>query len=134
MAAVTKANIRRFINEKNDCVTSSDFVTAAKSTQYMTVMACRLATSSGTNKTRWPGIQNYNNIQYELASNRVLRRPKMEKEIKITVWRAFDIGPGQVFQWSKLNTSGNNIVPIETSVRNDNCKWQDDSFERGTHI
>jgi len=52
MAAVIKANIRRFINEKNDCVTSSDFVRAAESTQYMTVMTCRLPDSGATRRTR----------------------------------------------------------------------------------
>jgi hypothetical protein len=135
MAAVTKGNIRRFINEKNDCVTSSDFVRAAKSTRYMTVMACRLAPSSNKNKTKWPGIQNYNNIQYELVPKKTLRRLKTEEnEIRVTVWRAFDIGTGQPFQWSKLNASGNNIIPIETSIRYDNCKWQEDSFEKGNNI
>ncbi len=135
MAAVTKSNIRRFINEKNDCVTSPDFVKAAKSTQFMTIMACRLANSSATNKTRWPGIQNYNNIQYELVSKRARRKAEgEEKEIQVTVWRAFNIGTGQTFQWSKLNVSENHIIPIKTSVRHDNCKWQDDSFERGTHM
>lgn len=135
MAAVTKANVRRFINEKNDCVTSSDFVKAAKSTQHMTVMACRLPSFSAINKTRWQGIKSYNNIQYEFVSNKVGRRSTTDnKDIKVTVWRAFGIGSGQTFFWSKFNALRNDIVPIETGVRHDNSKWQDDSFERGTHI
>ena len=133
MAAVTKSNIRRFINEKNDCVTSSDFVNAAKSTQHMTVMACRLSTSATVNKTKWPGIQNFNNIQYELLPSKIDRRSRTtESEMKVTVWRAFEIGSGQTFQWKKLHALKDDIVPIQTSVRHDNDKWQDDSSERGT--
>jgi hypothetical protein len=135
MAAVTKSNIRRFINEKNDCVTSSDFVKAAKSTGYMTLMACRVPNSSVTNNTKWQGIRNFNNIQYELVLNKANHRSKREeKEINITVWRAFGIGAGQTFQLSKLNVSDNIIAPIETSVRHDNFEWQDDSFARGVDI
>ncbi|CAF1356373.1 unnamed protein product [Adineta ricciae] len=131
MAAVIKANIRRFINEKNDCVSSSDFVRAAKSTRHMSLMSCRMPSSSVSNKTRWHGIQNYNNIEYKLVSKRELRRQKIEnKEIEVTVWRAFNVGVGQLFQWSKLNTSRYNIAPIEISLRHDNYQWQDDSFER----
>ena len=50
MAAVIKANIRRFINEKNDCVTSSDFDNAAKTTQYTTVRACPLGSVACSNE------------------------------------------------------------------------------------
>lgn len=113
-------------------VSSSDFVRAAKTTRHMTVMSCRMPSSSISNKTKWHGIQNYNNIQYELASKRALRRAKSEdKEIIVTVWRAFNVGVGQLFQWSKLNVSGYNITPIEISLRHDNYQWQDDSFEKG---
>ena len=133
MAAVTKSNIRRFINEKNDCVTSSDFVNAAKSTQYMTIMACRLSTPATVKKTKWPGIQNFNNIQYDLLPSKIDRRSKTtESEMKVTVWRAFGIGTGQTFQWKKLHTLKDDIAPIQTSVRHDNDEWQDDSSERGT--
>jgi len=134
MAAVTKGHIHRFIDEKNDCVTSFDFARTAKSTQYMSVMACRLTPSSIKHKTRWSGIQNYNNIQYELVPKRALRRANTENEIRVTVWRAFEIGVGQSFQWSKLNVSENNIIPIETSIRYDNCKWQEDGFDKGNHF
>lgn len=132
MAAVTKANIRRYVNEKHDCITSSDFVRAAKSTQYMTIMSCRLSTSMITNRSKWQGIQNYNNIQYELVSKRALRRPKTEDtEINVRVWRAYGVGVGQLFQWSKLNTAKNNVVPIETSIRHDNYQWQENNLEKG---
>jgi hypothetical protein len=132
MASVTKANIRRFVNEKNDCVTSSNFVDAAKSTRSMTVMACRLPDSSSTNKTRWQGIQNFNNIQYELVSNKINKRSKTaDDEIKVTVWRAFGIGSGQSFHWSKLNAPTATIIPLQISARHDNSKWQVDSLVKG---
>ena len=69
MAAVIKANLCRFINEKNDCVTRSDFVNAAKTTQYITARACRLAQLPVPMKKRWSGVQSFNNIEYELVSN-----------------------------------------------------------------
>ena len=69
MASVTKANVRRFVNESNDCVTSSQVVDAAESTRFMTVMACRLPELSSPSKTRWSGVQNFINIQYEWTSN-----------------------------------------------------------------
>lgn len=64
---------------------------------------------------------------------RALRRPKAEdKEITVKVRRAFHFGAGQLFQWSKLNASENNIVPIELSRRHDVYQGQDDRFEKGT--
>lgn len=135
MASVIKANVRRFINEKNDCVTSSDFVDGAKSTRYTTVMACRVASSSTTKKIRWPGIQNFNNIQYEFVSDELSRRLQgSELEVKVTVWRAFSIGPGQLFQWSRLNTPTVAITPLQIGARYDNTQWQTDSVMKGSHF
>lgn len=134
MAAVMKANIRRFINEKNNCISSSDFVRAAKTTRYMTLKSCRLQNSSTSNKSKWAGIHNYNNIKYELVSKRALLQAKSEdNEITVTVWRAFNIGPGQSFSWSKLNVSGYTITPLEISLRHDNDQWQNDSFGKGDY-
>lgn len=135
MAAVTKGNIRRFINEKNDCTTNSDFVTAAKSTKYMTLFACRLPSSSGKNKIRWPGIQSFNNIDYELVSQQIGRTSKTnENEVKITVWRAFNIGSGRIFYLSKLKAAKCDIRPIEVSIRHDDYTWQSDNVERSSYI
>jgi hypothetical protein len=132
MASVTKANVRRFVNEKNDCVTSSNFVDAAKSTRCMTVMACRLSDSSSINKTRWQGVQNFNNISCELLSNKINHRSKTaDEEIKVTLWRAFDIGFGQSFTWSELNTSTAATIPIQIGARHDNSKWHADSLAKG---
>ncbi|CAF2128879.1 unnamed protein product [Rotaria magnacalcarata] len=135
MASVIKANVRRFINEKNNCVTNSDFVNGAKSTRYTTVMACRLPSSSAKKKTKWQGIQSFNNIQYEFASNELHSCSETsELEINVTVWKAFRIGRGQLFQWSKLNTSTNSITPVQVSARYDNVQWQTDSVKKGQVI
>lgn len=135
MASVIKANVRRFINEKNDCVTSSDFVDGAKSTRYTTVMACRLPSSSAAKKNRWQGIQSFNNIQYEFVSNEMNPHSEAgELDIKVTVWKAFRIGPGQVFHWSKMNTPTNSIIPIQVGARYDNVHWQVDSVIKGRFI
>ena len=69
IAAVTTANIRRFINKNNDCVTSSAFVNAAKTTKYTTERVCRWTQSPDPMKRKWSGIQSVNNIEYELISN-----------------------------------------------------------------
>jgi len=135
MAAVIKANVRRFINEKNDCITSSDFVNAAKSTQYTTVRACRLAQPPVPMKKRWSGVQSFNNIEYELVSNRDNnRRRTTGEEIRVTVRRAFGIGAGKTSMWSHLNVSSSDIVRIETSIRYDNQKWHKDTAEDGSNM
>ena len=114
-------------------MTSSDFVRAAKSTRYMTIMSCRLSNSITTNRPKWQGIHNYNNIEYELVSKRALRRPKSEdKEINVRVWRAYGTGIGQLFQWSKLNALKNNVVPLEISLRHNNYQWQENNSGTGS--
>lgn len=135
MASVTKANVRRFVNERNDCVTSSQFVDAAKSTRFMTIMACRLPEFSSHSKTRWSGVQNFNNIEYEWMSNKGNSQSKVtEMEIKVTVWRAFELGPGQSFHWSKLSTPTVAVTPIQIAARHDNTSWQADSLVKGKSL
>jgi hypothetical protein len=132
MASVTKANVRRFVNEKNDCITSSSFADAAKSTRFMTVMACRLPDVASKNNARWPGVQNYNNILYEWTPTKVDRQSTTtDLEMKVTVWRAFGIGLGQSFRWSKLSTSTNAISAIHIGALHDNNTWQTDSLVQG---
>ena len=98
MAAVIKANIRRFINENNDCVTSSDFVHAAKTTQYTTMRACRLAQLPVPMKKKWSGVQIFNNIEYELVSDGDNNgRQTTGEEIRVSVRRTFGIGVGKTF-------------------------------------
>ena len=135
MAAVIKANIRRFINEKNDCVSSSDFVNAANTTQYTTVRACRLAQLPVPMKKRWSGVPSFNNIEYELVSDGDNNgRQTTGEEIRVSVRRAFGIGVGKTFLWSNLNVSNNDIVGIETSIRHDNQKWHKDTVEHSIDI
>lgn len=132
MASVMKGNIRRFVNEKNDCVTSSNFVEAAKSTRFVTLMTCRLSNSPSASKTRWQGVQNFNNIRYELTSSKFNQQSrKSDREIKVTVWRAFGIGSGQTFNWSNLNPRADHLVPIQIGTRHENLDWQADSSMTG---
>jgi hypothetical protein len=51
MASATKADVPRFVNENNDCITSSNFVEAAKATWFMTIVACRLPDVSSKSTT-----------------------------------------------------------------------------------
>ena len=135
MAAITKGYIRRFINEKHDCVNSFDFVNATRSTPYMTVLSCSLASSSSKTKSKWEGIQHYNNIQYEFVSESAGRASKTRhNEIEVTVWRAFEIGPGEKFLWSKLKVSTDTITSIKIDSKRENYEWQDDSFKSGMFI
>ena len=132
MAAVIKANIRRFICEMNDCITSSNFVDAAKSTRFMTIMSCRLSDSTLAKKSRWPGIQNFNNLQYDLSLNESNSRSKLaDSEIKVTVWRAFQIGSGQTFNWSQFNTSIGTIAPLQIDFEHNNSNWRIDPILKG---
>ncbi len=50
------------------------------------------------------------------------------------MWRAFSIGSGQSFHWSKLNASNVAIVPMQIGARHDNSKWQADSLVKGKTI
>ena len=132
MASITKANVRRFVNEKNDCITSSSFADAAKSTRFMTVMACRLPDAASKNNARWPGVQNYNNILYEWTSTKVDRRTTTtDLEVMVTVGQAFGIGLDQSFRWSKLSTSTSVISAIHIGALHDNNTWQTDSLVQG---
>ena len=123
MASVTKTNIRRLINEMNDCITSSSFADANKSTRFMTVMACHLPDVASKNNARWSGIQNYNNLLYKWTP--------IDLEMKVTVRRAFGIGLGQSFRGSKLSTSTNVISAIHIGALHDNNTWQTDSLVQG---
>ena len=135
MAAVVKSNIRRFINEKHDCVSSADFVQAARATGYLTVMECRLPACPASSKSSWSGVKNYNNIQYELVSKGTERQlTRNDTDMIVRVWRAFGVGLGQTFRWSKLNVSDNVIAPLDIGVRHDNLQWLEDNFGRGVDI
>ena len=44
-AAVIKGEVRRYIDENHDCTTSAEFVTAEKSTHYLSIFSCELPKS-----------------------------------------------------------------------------------------
>ena len=135
MAAVTKGNIRRFINEKNDCITSGDFVRGAKATHHMTVSSCRLPSPISTKSPKWAGVHNFNNLQYQLISQGSGAKSKSPgQDVRITVWRTYDIGPGQFFSLSKLNPSVDTINEIHVGTQHENLEWQTDSIaQRNCH-
>ena len=123
MAAVIKANLRQFLNGKNNCVTSSNLVNATKTPQYTTARACRLVQSPVPMKKRWSRVQSFNNNEHELVSNGDNNdRQTTSEEIRVSIRPAFGIGVGKTFSWSNLNVSSNDIVRIEISIRNDNQK------------
>ena len=66
-AAVIKEEIRRFVNEKNDCCNNIQFMNAAKSTKHLSIYACNV-TDVNKNKASLPDITKYSNIQFEFRS------------------------------------------------------------------
>ncbi|CAF5178852.1 unnamed protein product, partial [Rotaria magnacalcarata] len=118
-AVVIKGHIRRFVNEKNDCMSSADFVTASKSTKNLSIFSCNLSSEKHSEKFKWEGVSKYNNIEFNLK--RTLSSPKRTTtistlsplDIETTTWRAFTIGNGRTFQLSSFKSSVTNIVPLE---------------------
>jgi hypothetical protein len=111
MAATIKGNVRRYVNEHNDCTTSGEFVLAAKRVPYLSVFACEmLSCAAAQSKVEWNGITRYNNVLFQFdstestppSSRRTTNSPL--PGLQVITWRAFDIGPGKKFQWSKLKS------------------------------
>ncbi|CAF1014017.1 unnamed protein product [Didymodactylos carnosus] len=70
MAAVVKCDVRCSVNEKNDCTNSRGFVTAARLTRNLSILASKISPSSSSSiKVKWTGVLLYNNIEYNLKSN-----------------------------------------------------------------
>jgi len=65
--------IRRFVNKKKDCFNSVQFLTAAKSTQNLSIFACNV-TDVNKNKASLPDITKYNKIEFELCSGNHMSR------------------------------------------------------------
>ena len=63
-AAVIKGEIRRYVDEKHNCTTSTEFVEAAKSTHHLTILSCSLPVSNEKTKIKWDGIEKYSNIEF----------------------------------------------------------------------
>jgi len=129
MSATIKGNVRRYVNEGNDCETSADFVQAAKSTAYTTISAGKLnLLTVSQQKMQWPGIKKFNNIQYDIKNNSFDSGRSMTTTtptIQATMWRAFSIGIGKHHQ---LQQNILNIDPIETSVEYNNNEWKSEGI------
>jgi hypothetical protein len=52
MTSVKKVNVRRFVNEKSDGITSTNVVEAANATRFMTIVKYRLPDVSSKSTTR----------------------------------------------------------------------------------
>ena len=98
---------------------------AAKRVPYLSVFACEMLPSTAVQqKVEWNGITRYNNVLFqfdavELASSRCTTSSQLPG-IQVTTWRAFGIGPGKMFQWSKLKPVSS-IDPCEVA-----CEHSDD--------
>ena len=132
MAATVKATIRPHINEHNNCTTSGEFVVAAKSVPYLSVFACEMSPNTVIQpKVEWEGITRYNNmlfepeaVQIKLSGSTTINE---QHNMVVTTWRAFDIGPGKNFLWSKLKTISS-IDPCKVVFSHTNDGWKSDSI------
>ena len=132
MAATVKATIRRHVNEHNDCTTSGEFVVAAKSVPYLSVFACEMSSNTVIQpKVEWKGITRYNNVlfEHEAAQIKSSRSTTINEQpdVVVTTWRAFDIGPGKRFRWSKLKTISS-IDPCKVVFSHTNDNWKSDGI------
>ena len=94
-----KGEIRRFVNEKNDCCNSIQFVTAAKSTQHLSIYACNV-TDENKKKVTLPNITKYNNIEFQVSpvthsTSSTSTNNQTPLQFSMTAWRAFQIGVGK---------------------------------------
>ncbi len=118
-AAVIKGQVRRFVNEKNDCMNSADFVAAAKSTKNLSIFSCNFPAEKQNRKVKWEGVSKYNNIEFtqkrpSLSSTRTTALSTSSPlQIEIKTWRAFNIGSGKIFRFSDFKSTSTEIVPLE---------------------
>lgn len=131
MAAVTKANVRRYINERHDCCNAAQFVEAAKATKFMSIFDSRIVDKvDEKNKSTWEGVKSYNNLKYEIIqTSRSNTRVTALPDVQVTVWRAFNIGSGKKFLLSKLNPPKNSISTLQIGAEHINVQWKEDTIE-----
>lgn len=129
MSATIKGNIRRYVNEGNDCENSQQFVQAAKSTLFTNVIASRLSSyNMPEHKLQWHGIKKFNNILYEINNESRGHRPSTttnNSSIRARVWRAYGIGAGKKYD---LEEKPIDIDPIEMIIEHTDNEWKFDGF------
>ena len=136
MAATIKGNVRRYVKEHNDCTASGEFVLPAKRVPYLSVFACEmLSCAAAQSKVEWNGITRYDNVLFQFDSNESAppssRRTTNSQlpGLQVITWRAFDIGPGEKFQWSKLK-SVSSVDPCKIVCAHSDHQWKSDGCAR----
>src|SRR5690349_7860111 len=89
MAAVTKGNVQRHINERHDCCNAAQFVDAAKSTKFISIFDNRITDNIGQKiKSTWEGVKSYNNLEFQIVPNSRVKAGKFPSmDVQVTVWR-----------------------------------------------
>ena len=102
-AASIKAYVRCYINKGHDVLTAHDLKEAMLSHGGMNGVHVALVPAAANKSKevsgRWEGISSVNNFLYQDGC--------------VTVWKAYDIGPGKTIPWSQLQ--GNTLA---TSFKN----------------
>jgi hypothetical protein len=132
MAATVKGTVRRYVNEHNDCTTSGEFVLAAKTLPYLSIFACELSPNTSIQpKVEWDGITRYNNVLFESEAAQLNSSCRTtitgQSDMTVTTWRAFDVGPGKKFRWSKLK-SVVSIDPCKVVLAHTDDRWKSDGL------
>ncbi|CAF1685817.1 unnamed protein product [Rotaria magnacalcarata] len=86
--------VRRNVDEKHDCTTSTEFVAAAKSTHHLSILSCTLPTTKKTTiKNKWDGIKRYNNIEFTLKNDSTSNPPLITTTATASLSTAFTTFP-----------------------------------------
>lgn len=117
MAAVTKCQLRSYINSKNDVTNAAEFCNGAASTKGLEIHSSAVDLLYN-DKIELASISQFNNIEYT--------------EEGIRVWRSWKIGEGKTFRWSQLPTVKSinqlkSLYPPDTK-----SQWISESRKEGT--
>lgn len=134
-SAVAKGEVRRHVDEKNDCCNSIQFVAAAKSTQHFSIFACNVS-DKNKNKINLPNITKFNNIEFKLNPVKHTSRSTtipvgIHNELSMTTWRAFQLGIGKTIKSSNIVSKVNNIETLEIIAQHSNTSWKTEKTKKG---
>jgi len=104
--AALKSHMRRYLNEGNNIHTAVDMKTAIESyggTKGCYVSVCKIEESSKTmTKHKMPGVQSLNNFEFDSGG--------------VRCWKAYQVGPGKLFDNSQLSKYGSPQGPTKLKV------------------
>ncbi|CAH1252459.1 Hypp9299 [Branchiostoma lanceolatum] len=106
-AATVKSHIKTWINEGHNVETATEFKTAVESRggiPGVKVFLCEVDTGPGVTSTKLDGITKLNNFEFTEAGLRV--------------WRAYNIGDGNIIPWSRLPAAMPPILLISSEPSN----------------